>query len=726
MIERVKPAQPRTPVSPQLALRVAVLGGFALIMFGIIFFRLWYLQVLTGEQYVQQANANRVRELPIPAPRGEILDREGQPLATSVVTNAVQIVPSEMPSAIAEQASAYQKALGKASALSLVAEERLQGFEHSLRAGAHLSHSQRQKLHSLRLAAAAPHVPVPPLPRSAVRTRRLFDHLGSVIKLKPRTIDERVIQGITATPYANVTVKTDAGSGPLTVLGERQNEYPGVVQQQVTIRHYNYGEMAAQALGYVGQVSPEELKLKAFAGVHQGTVVGKGGVEYYYDRYLRGIPGIQRVEVNAAGEPIPVQLTPSQPQAGYDLKTTIDLPLQKEGEKALRQGMELAHSIGNPGDAGAFLAMDPRNGEVLALGSYPTYNPNELVKPLTPPQFHNLISGVGGAPAPLLDRAVEGAYPTGSTFKPITAIASLEAGLLSPGEGLGAGSCIVVGREQFCNAGKTDYGAVGLVQALKVSSDTYFFEVGARDFHHGNVIQEMAHKLGIGRPTGVDLPSDPRGVIPDPVWREHQNRLQEKCEHEKHRSPCAIVAEIAPWRIGDNMHLAVGQGDLVTSPLQMAVAYSTLANAYEHSGDGTVVTPHLGVEIEEPGGGFVQTLKAPAQRHVHLNPSNLSLVMEGIHDATSQPGGTSQDVWTGWNQALHPVYGKTGTAERPPQVEQAWYMCYISDPKRPIVIAVTVEQGGFGDQAAAPVARLMAAEWFHQRLKLVSGSNPDH
>jgi penicillin-binding protein 2 len=157
----------------------------------------------------------------------------------------------------------------------------------------------------------------------------------------------------------------------------------------------------------------------------------------------------------------------------------------------------------------------------------------------------------------------------------------------------------------------------------------------------------------------------------------------------------------------------------------MAVAYSTLANAYMHEGRGTVVRPHLGVAIESPGGGIVQALSFPPERHVTFNPSNLDLVMQGIHDATFASGGTSADVWSGWNQSQHPVYGKTGTAERAGQVEQAWYMCFLPDPKRPIVMAVTVEQGGFGDQAAAPVARLLAEKWFGEHLKLVSGSSAD-
>jgi len=661
-IERAGSGDPRTPpISPQLALRVAVLGGVALLMFAIIFFRLWFLQVLSGEQYVQQANANSVRQLPIAAPRGQILDSEGQPIVTSRITNAVQIVPSALPPA------------GR--------------------------------------------------PRLV-----LYHRLGALLGMSAAHIEELVIVGRKAVPYAPVTIKTDAGRGVLTELAERQNEYPGVTQQPVSIRSYPYGDMAAQALGYVGQVSKEELKKSAFKGVQQGTVIGQAGLEYYYDHYLRGRPGVQRVQVDSAGYPEPSKLKTTQPLAGHSLRVTLNFPLQREGEVALRQGMGLAHADGNPGNGGAFLAMDPRNGEIVAQGSYPSFNPNLLAKPLTEDEL-KAIEGTGSE-APLTDRATEGAYPTGSAFKPITAIASLEAGILNPNEGLGAGSCIEAtggGGELFCNSGQNNYGALGLVDALKVSSDTYFFTVGEMDNNRGhNVIQDMAKKLGIGEEAAIDLPTEFKGVVPSPEWRAIQDRLQEECLRHHRASRCGYVAEIRPWEVGDNMDLAVGQGDLQTNPLQMAVAYSTLANAYMNGGNGTVVTPHLGMAIDETDGGLVQTLNFPPARHVHFNYSNLSLVMDGIHDAASEMGGTSADVWSGWNQAEHPVYGKTGTAERGVgQAYQAWYLCYVADPKRPIVIAVTIEHGGFGDQSAAPVARLMASEWFHQPEKLIAGSSPD-
>jgi penicillin-binding protein 2 len=660
-LERVRPSDPRTPVSPQLALRVAVLGGVAMAMFAIIFFRLWYLQVLTGEQYVQQAQAARVRNLPVAAPRGQILDREGQPIVTSRVTNAVQIVPSALPPA------------GK--------------------------------------------------PRLA-----LYRRLGALLGMSGQHIEALVVRERHAVPYAPVTIRTDAGKGVLTVLAERQNEYPGVTQQPVSIRAYPDGEMAAQVLGYVGQISEPELKLSAFRGVKQGTVVGQEGLEYYYDHYLRGQAGVRHVEVNAAGYPVPSNIAPTQPVAGYSLKVTLDHGLEQEGEKALLEGIERARAGGKPATAGAFVALDPRNGEVLAIGSYPTFNPNKFAKPLTKSEYAALegrgeASGGEEPLAPLTDRAVNGAYPTGSTFKPITAMGALEAGVINPSEGLGAGQCISVSTEQFCNAGMADYGPVGLVEALKVSSDTYFFEVGELANSYGNVIQKEARELGIGEQTGIDLPSEIEGVIPDAAWRAKVNKLEVQCEHRTHRSSCGYVSEVRPWSVGDNMHLAVGQGDLLTSPLQMAVAYSTLANAYMNGGYGTVVTPHLGTEIDDSQGRLVQTLSFPPRRHVHLNDSDLSLVMDGIHEAASEPGGTSADVWEGWDQAQHPVYGKTGTAQHEGQEDQSWYMCYVGDPRRPIMIAVTVQKGGFGAETAAPIARLIASKWFGAPERFVAGTS---
>jgi len=660
-LQPVRPPEARVPASPQVAIRVAIFGALVMAAFAIIFFRLWYLQVLSSEKYIAQANANRARDLPVAAPRGRIVDREGNVIASSRVTNAVEIVPSALPPAGAPRLALYRR-------------------------------------------------------------------LGALLEMSARQIEALVIKGRTTVPYAPVLIKTDAGEGPLTVLAERENQFPGVTQQPVAIRDYPHGEMAAQVLGYVGQVTEPELKLRAFAGVGQGTVVGQEGLEYYYDRYLRGKPGTQRVEVNSLGYPVPSSLAPTPPTAGYSLKTTLDLPLERAAEKALLEGIEHARAGGKPADAGAFVALNPRNGEVLAIGSSPGFDPNKFAKPLTDREYKRLegraksAQGEAAPPAPLTDRAVNGTYPTGSTFKPITAMGALEAGVITPASALGAGQCVTVSTQQFCNAGHADYGAVSLVEALKVSSDTYFFEAGELANSYGNVIQNMAHKLGVGESTGIDLPSEITGLVPDRAWRARVAAEELACERRKHVSGCGI-SDGRPWSVGDNMHLAVGQGDLLTSPLQMAVAYSTLANAFSSGGVGAVVRPHLGAEIDGSNGELVQALNFPPARRVKLNASDVDLVMEGIHDAASQAGGTSAAVWTGWNQAQHPVYGKTGTAQHAVGEDQSWYMCYLPDPARPIVIAVTVEQGGFGAETAAPIARLIASQWFGVSKKFVAGSS---
>jgi penicillin-binding protein 2 len=723
-IEPVRPRDPRTPVSPQLALRVAIIGGVAMVLFGVIFFRLWYLQVLSGEQYVTQANANQARHLPIPAPRGEILDRNGQPIVGSTVTNAVQIVPDQLPPGIAPQVAEYQAALFAAEAVRRKAVAQLSRYEAALGGVRHLSHARRLELDRLRSATGPPRIAVPALPSSAVALQQLFRRLSRVIGVSPRKIDERVVEGITAIPYAHVTIKAAGGRGALTVLGERASEFPGVVQEPVSIREYPFGEMAAQVIGYVHQVTEPELKMRAFKGVQQGTVVGQAGLEYYYDRYLRGVPGEQRVAVNAEGQPVPSKLAPIPPHAGHTLQTTLDLGLQKASEKALLEGMEHARAGGKPAIAGAFVAMDPLNGEVLAMGSSPSFDPNKFAKPLTYAEYNELAGRHGEEPGRLTDLADEGEYPTGSTFKPITAMAALEAGVITPSEGLGAGQCIFVSTEPFCNAGHAEYGNATLVEALKESSDTYFFTVGKlANEHGGEVIQHKARELGVGESTGIDLPSEFPGVIPSRSWLAEENALEAKCEREHHGHRCYIVAEPgAPWTVGYNMDLAVGQGELLTDPLQMAVAYSTLANAYRNGGSGTVVTPHLGRQIDEANGTLLQTLHFPS-RHVQLNDEDLSLVMEGIHEAATAPGGTSTPVWVGWNQAEDPVFGKTGTAERAGHVEQSWYMCYLGNAQHPIVIAVTVEEGGFGAETAAPIARLIASQWYGKPKKFVAGTS---
>jgi penicillin-binding protein 2 len=258
-----------------------------------------------------------------------------------------------------------------------------------------------------------------------------------------------------------------------------------------------------------------------------------------------------------------------------------------------------------------------------------------------------------------------------------------------------------------------------LTQAIKVSSDDFFYNLGRllnSDAPHGGALQHWAHEFGIGRPTGVDLGGENAGILPSPQWRADRDKLEKKCER-KHHVPSCGIADGRPWSVGDNENLAVGQGDLEATPLQLGVAYSAIANG------GTVVRPHVGLEIDAPDGTLLQKISPPAARHVHIAPQNLDAIRLGLREAASQPGGTSADVFAGFPEQ---VYGKTGTAQHNNQADQSWYVCFVpsSATSKPILVVVTVEQGGFGAQAAAPAARQILSQWFFgNRGKFVVGSS---
>jgi penicillin-binding protein 2 len=527
-----------------------------------------------------------------------------------------------------------------------------------------------------------------------------------VLGVSAETIHSRVIRQLAVTPYAPVTVRTDVPVSQRDYIKERAERFPGVDVKRVFLRKYPYDQLAAQIVGSAGQVSPAQLK-GTYKGVPAGTVVGQGGLEYSYDRYLRGRDGLNRIVVDAAGNPIRTDVK-RDPDPGRQLKLSLDLRLQRAAQQAMAQ-------VGG-GLPGAFVAMDPRNGEVLALGSYPSFDPNVLSRPISPTRYAQIFGKDAGAPA--FNRATQSAYPTGSTFKPITALAALSTGAITPGTVIDDPGCIHIGIQERCNAGHEANGPVALQRALQVSSDIFFYRMGERlNPMPGQPLQSWAHKLGLGRFSGIDLPESTAGLIPDAAWRRRIRRKEIAWEKRTHR-PCCLYSDKRLWSVGDEASLAVGQGDLQATPLQMAVVYSTIANG------GRVPRPHLGLSVQDSTGRLLQTLSPGAARRVQIDPAYQQVILAGLHDATSAPGGTSTDVFAGWDQSRFPVYGKTGTAERNGQEDQSWYVAYSYDGSpdhRPIVIAATVERGGFGAERAAPIARLMLSKWFGVKAKVVVG-----
>jgi penicillin-binding protein 2 len=688
----------RPPITPQLAIRVAGAGVVAFVLFGIIFFRLWYLQVLDGDKYLAQARENRVRTERIQAPRGKIVDANNFVLVDNRKATVVSINPASIPLDMREAISGYGQDAGRWALLKRRYDK--------------LSKKKKAK------AAKPPARPSRPRATGALLTR--YKRLARVLQMSAQTINDRVVDGIVQVPYANVQIKTDVPASQRNYIEERSTAFPGVTVDSAYERTYPNHNMAAQVLGTIGQISGDQLTWRQFKGVAAGTDVGQTGLEATYDRYLRGTDGRYRIEVNAAGERS-TAVTAVQPKAGDDLKLTLRADLQLAGEAALRKA-------GN-GLPGAFVALDPGTGAVYAMGSSPTYNPRDAApgRYATAAAYQAKFIDAS-TNYPLVNRVDASAYPTGSIFKPITSLAALDAGVISTDTVFTDDGCYKTGAREIdkaCNAGGARYGNITMVDALRVSSDTYYYNLGKKLYDEGTLaLQKWAHKLGIARKTGIDLPDEVGGTIPSPAEVRRINRLELACRKKYHRKSCGIGFGNALWNPGDNENFAVGQGGLQATPLQMAVAYATIINS------GRVPTPHIGAQAEDSR-GLVTKLDRSSRRNVTINSAWRQTIMDGLYEAANTDGGTSKAVWdNGWPRSKYPVYGKTGTAERNGQHDQSWYVAYSydktnpSDPK-PILVVCTVEGGGFGAEAAAPAARLILSKWFKVQSKLVRGDSAD-
>ncbi len=603
----------------RLALRIALFGGVALALFVVLFFRLWFLQVLNGDRYLAEAKNNRTREFRVSAPRGEILDRNGKVLVSNRTSLALQVNPRKLPADPRE----------RRTELAQLAD---------------LTHSSLRRVR--------------------------------------RTIREQA----KLAPGAPVTLRRDVGSYLIYYLEENQDRFPGVAVQRVFVRRYPHGTLAAHIFGNVGEISPEQLKERRNRGLQPGDTVGQDGVEYQYDEVLRGRPGATRIQVDSMGRPTPGgQLSVVDPAPGDNLRLTIDSGLEEAGDAALS----------SQGLAGAYVAMDVRSGAILAMGSNPTFDPDVFTRPLSQSQVNELYRDP--VLSPLTNRAIAGAYPTGSTFKPITSVAALASGNVTTSESILDDGVFSLGGINFENAGGAAYGSISMQTALQVSSDVFYYTLGDR-MNGSLALQDWAHRLGIGRESGIDLPGEQPGLLPTPAWR---NQLYKEGLTER------------PWSAGDNVNLAVGQGDLQADPLQMAVAYATIANG------GTVPRPHVAMQVEDPAGRVLREIEPAPARSVKIDPEWRETILAGLHGAAQSPGGTSYGVFGGFPVQ---VAGKTGTAERPPYADQSWYVVLAPYPDPEIVVAVTFEQGGFGADTAAPAALQILSEHFGKSADPVESS----
>jgi penicillin-binding protein 2 len=695
---------------PPLGVRVAGLAAVAVIVFAVILFRLWFLQILQGQQYVTAAMNNRIRTVTIPALRGVIYDSTGKELVTNRAALAVTLRLMDVPQGALYDEVGRLAGLLRTSPASLreyVARHAgygiitlaanlnsatiatLQAMKSSL-PGSYIDAQKGTVGLALRAATSVDTLTgkvlvhaVPNGKLDAVVTR-----LATVLGLTPAEVYEKLVRQASLA-YDLVLVKEDVGKSVAERVLEHITSFPGVYIRNDYLRAYPEGTLAEHILGNVGEVTASELKQPHFAGLKEGDLTGQAGVEYTYDQWLRGRDGELRVEVDAMGNPKNTGVAGGvSAEPGDNLYLTINATVQKAAEDAIRQGIQIAHQTGKwRADGGAAVVMDVKTGAIIAMASYPTYDPT-VYQSGTSKQFAALESA--GSNYPLVNRAIAGLYPAGSTFKIVDSVAALEDGVVTP-------YTTIYCPPTFSKYGTTwkdwsypsGFGNVNLPRALQVSCDVYFYNIGFMFYKRkGTELEDWALRLGFGHPTGIDIPGELSGRVPTPQWKR---------DYFKHGWD-------ADWHPGDSVNLAIGQGNLLVTPLQMAVAYAAIANG------GNIVTPHVGALIKSPAGQIVQRVPTPPARHLDISQTTLNAIREGLKLAANTSEGTSGVVFSGYPVT---VAGKTGTAQQAGKDDTGWYASYAPADNPKYVVVVMIEQGGHGGTVAAPGARTIYDALFH-------------
>ena len=572
-------------------IKTVVVGALALL---VVYF--WHLQVVRGKYFRELAENNRIRSVPIPAPRGPIFDRNGRVLV--------------------ENRSSFNVVL-----------------------------------------TAEPHTN---LDAELVR-------VGRLIEVDEEQVRER-IEG-QGPRFKSLVLKADASEQDVAVVEARRLEEPEVGVEVVPLRAYPLTREAAHVLGRVGEVTDRQLAASGFGGIEPGTVVGQAGMELQYNRALMGKDGVRRVIVNSRG--VEVSEAPSEPPVpGPPATLTIDVELQRAMDEAMG---------GRPGTA---VALDPQTGEVLALTSNPAYDPNLFSVGISTAVWQALIKD---PETPLMNRVIQGQYAPGSSFKVVMALAALDAGVISPNTSFHCpGFLNIYGKTFLCHK-KEGHGTVNMIQALAQSCNVYFYNVGVR--LEIDRIARYANLLGLNAPTGIDLPYEASGLVPNPAWKQRTQKIQ--------------------WFPGETVSVSIGQGGVTVTAVQMARLAAAVGNG------GRLVQPHLIKTLK----GTPVEFKAPLA--LGLKPSTVAAVKAGMA-AVVAPGGT------GWRSQLPGirVAGKTGSAQVVTHARletdkkahayqpHGWFMCFAPVDNPRIAMAVMVEHGTAGGQSAAPIAGQILAHFF--------------
>lgn len=627
--------------------RLTVLGLLVVGAFTALFSRLWFLQVLAAEEYVRLAEETRARLVHSEPPRGRILDARGRVLVQNRRSLSVTIDKQML-------------------------DERGE---------------QRPVLAAL---------------------SRLLD--AGVNDLRKELNDG------SASPYKPVPVANDIPEEAAIYITEHSEDFPGVGIENLWLREYPHGSVGAHVLGYVREINTDELELPYFAdarpGYRPGDMIGKAGVERTYDRWLRGTPSVTRVIVNSSNKVISSDVVrPERP--GSDLVLSLDLDVQRTAERALQESLEAARAAGYQAPAGAVVVLDPSTGAVVAMASRPTYNPSIIADGFTTKENDSLGASTPNNPDDdaLLNRAIQAQRPPGSTFKIVTAGAAMALGIASTGTHLdcppsktyppGGGP----GSQTFNNWTSAHKGVLDFAQSLEQSCDTFYYELGWRmQQAYGAVtgdgserFQSYARRAGLGRRTGIDLSYEAPGRIPDEKWCKQM--------YEATKDNPFPTCEFG-WLPGFTVNMSIGQGDVVTTPLQMAVTLAAVAD------DGAVRRPRLGWRLEDPAAAdepvVVKKFRARTVRRLPLDPPELDVIRRGLVDVVSGAEGTATYAFSGFPLDRVPIAGKTGTAQLrsgDTPLNDAWFVSYAPADRPRYVASVYIEKAGHGGESAAPVAR---------------------
>lgn len=482
--------------------------------------------------------------------------------------------------------------------------------------------------------------------------------LAEVLKIPEDRIQKRVEQAGFNNP-SRIRIERSISPAQITALAEYSNELEGVQVDVEAVRDYPEKDLAAHVLGYTGEMNDEELAKRKEEGYRLGDIVGQMGVEAAFESQLRGEWGGQQVEVDGTGQVLRT-LGEKQAKAGHDVHLTLDLEVQKAAEKAL----------GNR--KGAIVAMDPKNGAVLAMVSRPTFDPNIFSTRITTETWKKLQS----EDHPFVNRALRG-FPPASTFKIITASAGMESGKFSPDTVLQTYGSLTIGGVNFGEWNHAGFGPLGFVGALAMSSDTFFYQIGRGI--GGDTLIEWTRKYGFGKKTGIELgPEESSGLVADDAWK--QKELNEE------------------WSVGDTVNMSIGQGFLQVTPAQVAVMFAVPANG------GYRVKPHL-LKDDEDSKSWRESL--------NMKPETIKVVRQGLREVVANGTGTAVNAPT-----IPQPSGKSGTAEAPPGESHTWFGAYAPSDKPEILVVVFCEHsGGGGGKTAAPIARQVMEAYFKKDKK---------